>query len=345
MSTYPRWLEGACTAPSRYNTQPWRFDPRSNGDIVLGWDAERALPASDPTGRDLFLSLGAAAESACLRAAAAGKPLEFVSAPDEEPDSVGRFRPTPSVDDPVGKRLAPCLNERRTARTRHLQFPVPPVVQLALRRETVGWGCRLHIVTEKDAIHRLAGLVRRATSEQYQSNETRAEMATWYRLDPTNQDNRPDGVSAECLELRGPMLTVARLALTDGAAYAPLRRGAERIMALREWTVARHTAAFCLLTAPSTDRMDMVRTGRLLIRLWLLAAEAGLNTQAVSSLLGSAALRARCLEIFNAPGAVPACVFRIGFCPPVHVAQRLSPTQLLRSRETAPVTSAGETRR
>jgi hypothetical protein len=344
MSTFPSWLDGARVAPSRFNTQPWRFDLEPNGDIVAGWDPQRTLPASDPTGRDLFLSLGAAVESACLRAAAAGAPLAFVPAADEEIDRIGRLTPIDTVDDRAGKRLTPYLDERRTARTRHLRFPVPPVVQLALRRETVGWGCRLHIVTEVAAIQRLAALVRHATIEQYEHRETRVEMAGWCRLTARDADDRQDGVTSECLELHGLMLTLARWALTDGELTWAARWCAARIMALREWTIARHSAAFCLLTAQSSDRVDMVRAGRLLIRLWLLASEAGLSTHAVSPILRSAALSERCLDVFNARGAVPACVFRIGFCPPVAASKRLPPAQLVRETRTTRVTT-GQARR
>jgi hypothetical protein len=345
MGRFPNWLEGARTAPSRFNAQPWRFDLEANGEIVVGWDAARTLPASDPIGRDLFISLGAAIESACLGAAAAGSPLTFVPAAAEDIQSVGRLTPTQGVNDPVGKRLAPYLEERRTARTRHLHLPVPPVVQLALRREAVGSGCRLHIATEQAAIERLAGLSRRATIEQYDNGDMRAEVAAWYRLTGQDGERYLDGVPSECLELRGRTLIAARWALSEATRNRLRRWGAVRVLALREWSIARHSAAFCLVTAQSTDRIDMVRSGRLLIRLWLLAAEAGLNTHAVNVFLQSDDVTNQCLGVFNARDAVPACIFRLGFCPPVAASPRLDPRELLCAPEGSPVSSTREARR
>jgi hypothetical protein len=344
MSKVPDWLAGARAAPSRFNSQPWCFAVQPNGDVEVSWDPSRMLAVSDPTGRDLFLSLGAAVESACLQAAAAGKPLIFVPADGQEPEHVGRLVSTQVAAAREDRRLAQFLAERRTARTPHLQFAIPPVVQLALRRETVGWGCRLHVESDRSAVRRLAVLSRQAAVEQYSREETRADLRAWYRLSPADLDQCQDGVTAECLELDGIMLTLTRLALNPKS-IGLIRWGAARILALREWNIARRTGAFCLLTTQSTDRTDMVRAGRLLIRLWLLATEAGLSTHALSPVLQSSALSERCLQLFNAQGTVPACLFRIGFSPPVAASPRLSPAELLRGTEQSAVRSGTEARR
>lgn len=343
MTRIPAWLDGARLAPSRFNTQPWLFQPQANGDVVVGWDPARVLSASDPTGRDLFLCLGAAVESACLQAMIAGQSMGFVPAGSDEPRVVGRLTTITAEDDRAGKRLASYLGERHTARARHLQLPVPPVVQLALRRETVGWACRLHLATEADAIHQLAAVLRRATFEQYQNDATRAEMAAWYHLNSAEEDATMDGMSSQSLELSGRMLVMARWALANGKLSTLRRRFAAPTIALREWSIARHSAAFCLLTTQSTEREDMVRAGRLLIRLWLLAAEAGLSVQALSPMLHSDVLAERCLHIFKAQGTVPACVFRLGFCPPGAPSSRLPAARLLDRSHAATVSPSSIT--
>jgi hypothetical protein len=60
MTEHADWLEGARGAPSAHNTQPWRFAPMPTEEVQVRWHPERTLPNSDPTGRDLYLSLGAA---------------------------------------------------------------------------------------------------------------------------------------------------------------------------------------------------------------------------------------------------------------------------------------------
>jgi hypothetical protein len=63
-------------APSAHNTQPWvlRYHDSS---VEIGWDPAYALAASDPTGRDLRLSLGAFAETCLIVCANAGLAVGF----------------------------------------------------------------------------------------------------------------------------------------------------------------------------------------------------------------------------------------------------------------------------
>ncbi|MGH3769583.1 MAG: nitroreductase family protein, partial [Pseudonocardiaceae bacterium] len=52
-------LEAASLAPSLHNSQPWRFRVLPD-QVELHADLERSLPATDPEGRELRLSCGAA---------------------------------------------------------------------------------------------------------------------------------------------------------------------------------------------------------------------------------------------------------------------------------------------
>ncbi|HEX6507711.1 MAG TPA: hypothetical protein VF221_08785 [Chloroflexota bacterium] len=329
MSEFPAWLQGARAAPSVYNTQPWRFALRPNGDILVRWDPERVLPAADPMGRDLYLSLGAAIESARLRSAAAGQPLAFTLATDDEEGVVGVLTRVAEPDDRSDLRLAQALWERRTARTRHLRFPVPPVVLLALRRETVGWGCRLHIITERPDIRRLAWLTRIATAHSFRRVEVVEELFHWLRLDSEDPAYERDGLTAESLELWRVSRILMRWSSTHDPSFWPVRIAVQELYALQLLLIARQTASACLLTTASTDRSDMVNAGRLLLRLWLLGAEAGMNAHPLARVISDDATTARCLELFNAPGTIPAALFRLGFCPPVATSARLPLDELV----------------
>jgi hypothetical protein len=85
--------------------------------------------------------------------------------------------------------------------------------------------------------------------------------------------------------------------------------------------VARQSAAICLLTTPTWDRPALIATGRVLQRLWLLAATHGLTTHPLSALLDCAATAAPTAAAFDLPG-YPAAVFRLGFAPPAARAPR-----------------------
>jgi hypothetical protein len=65
-----RWAQNA------HNVQSWRVRVGDDGTIVGGLDPERLLPATDPIGRQLVLSLGAFTEAARRSAMARGYHLE-----------------------------------------------------------------------------------------------------------------------------------------------------------------------------------------------------------------------------------------------------------------------------
>ena len=64
-------IEQAIKAPSGHNTQPWKFRLFSDHIDILP-DFSRALPVVDPDHRELFVSLGCAAENLCIAAAHKG---------------------------------------------------------------------------------------------------------------------------------------------------------------------------------------------------------------------------------------------------------------------------------
>jgi nucleotide-binding universal stress UspA family protein len=328
-ATLPAWLEGAQGAPSAHNTQPWLFQPLADGRVVVGWRHERMLLAGDPTGRDLYLALGCAVESARMRALAAGQSISFTPASDDEPDTVGMLVPSAGEAEPADAALAALLAVRHTARVPHLPRPIPGEVREAMRREAASYGCELYITTKARRIQRLARLARQATAAQFADREVHAELWRWLRLDPNDPAYKRDGLTADCLNLNGAALVLARLTMPPARMQRLSKLGMHHILALdTEWTV-RKSASICLLTARDSSCAGLVRAGRGLLRIWLLAAQADLTTHPVSALLDCAATVAPTLDVFGCAEAFPAAVFRLGAAAPVPRAPRLPAEELL----------------
>lgn len=328
MSEYPAWLDGARIAPSAHNTQPWRFQPLPDGAVVVQWDAARSLPVSDLTQRDLWLGLGAAVEGARLHAARAGVSLAFIPACDDAEHTVGKLAPTDTPIDPADTTLAQFLDARQTGRTPHRKRPVPAATLAAMRAEAERFHCAFHVVTDPAPIRRLAALSRTATAAQFADTSVHDELWQWLRLDPRDPAYRRDGLTADCLNLHGATLAVARATMPPARMRRLVRIGAHHALALDTQMTVRQSAALCLLTATSTRRGTLVETGRGLLRLWLLAARDGLTTHPVSALLDCAATVGPAVAVFGAAGELPASLFRLGFCPPVARAPRLPTAEL-----------------
>lgn len=322
------WLEGARMAPSAHNTQPWRFALKTHR-ILVEWETERMLLAGDPTNRDLYLSLGAAIESACLASARAGVPLTFIPHPESDERTVGFLVPCDDSTDPNDLLLAKSLETRHTARTPHSPQPVPSEVLLSLQEEARRGNCTLYVMVEREGIHRLARLAQQATASQFADAAIHAELWQWLRLDAKAPAYQRDGLTADCLNLRGASLTLARLTLPPTRMRWLRRFGLHHLLARdTQWTVQR-SASLCLLTALSPSRVDLVQTGRVLMRLWLMAAAAGLSTHPVSALLDCSTTVVPTLAVFGAEQETPASLFRLGPTPAVARAPRLPAEELL----------------
>jgi hypothetical protein len=335
-STDASWLEAARRAPSAHNTQPWRFTQLENNRIAVSWLPERALPTSDPTQRDLYLSLGAAIESAIRGAASAHTALTFepdasghAPAGGESEHLLGYLQPVQAEIEEIDLRLAKSLHTRHTARVPHLPQPVPTDALKSMQEEARQRGCTLSVLTERHAIRKLAKLARQATAEQFAEPTIQKELWHWLRLDSRNPAYRRDGLNAECMNLQGFTLAVARFALLPERMNWLSRIGLHHLLALdTEWTVQR-SASLCLLTASSLARQDVVHTGRTLLRLWLMADSAGLTTHPISALIDCQSTTAPTLAVFGVQDAIPMAIFRLGATKPVPRSHRLPAEELL----------------
>lgn len=70
-SDYLKMIEAAIKAPSGHNSQPWLFQLKDSAINILP-NMEEILPVVDKSNRELFISLGAAAENLCIEALALG---------------------------------------------------------------------------------------------------------------------------------------------------------------------------------------------------------------------------------------------------------------------------------
>src|SRR3712207_1788931 len=134
MASLDRIVELATRAPSVHNTQPWRWRTTA-GTLELRSDQRRRLLATDPRGRDLAISCGAALHTMTVAAAAEGWASVVHRLPD--PTDGGllarvTFRRRPPNEDDIAR--AQVVQHRRTDRRQVTSWPVPPERVDRLRR-------------------------------------------------------------------------------------------------------------------------------------------------------------------------------------------------------------------
>jgi nitroreductase len=258
-------VDAARYAPSLHNAQPWRWRV-AGGSAELYADADRAIPVTDPLGRELRISCGAALELARLTLAAAGWRVDTACFPDaDRPDLVARLSVTGhGAPDEHSARLAAAIPYRRSDRRPYARQDVPGETLDALVRVAEQHGARLVTVDDEDRRIELAVLADRAARIQESEPGYQDELARWTGA-------RPDGTGI--IPAAVPHLEAPRH--TD----VPLRD-----LALRN-TGTMPTAAgvdeqpvWCLLATDSDTAADQVRAGRALAAVLLTATALGLAT-------------------------------------------------------------------
>jgi hypothetical protein len=288
-------LDVACRAPSLHNAQPWRWR-RADGALELHADPSRMLPATDPAGRQMVISCGAALQHAVVAFAALGWQAVAHRLPSSaDPDHLAHVEFEPREFIRAGDvALATAAVRRRTDRRPYLLCPIPgPVERRLVRTAQKSYGELLilppEVVSELLVSSRLADL-------EHGADDDHAEQAGW------NGSACSDGVPATAL-------------LTPLAARSIQTAGERHRGELRVAEETPDGATLTVLRTGSDDRDSWLRTGEALGAVVLEATVAGLASCALTHLTEIAQSRAvleRALLGFGAGHGHAQVVVRIG---------------------------------
>lgn len=286
-------------APSVYNSQPWRWriGPTS---IHLFADLQRALPATDPEGRDLRLSCGAALHHLRVALLAAGLGAEVHRLPDPaHPLHLAALEPHPARPTPDDLALARAIENRRSDRRMFSSWPVPAEMLAALQTAAARQGAVLKILDRDSDRHAVVRLVERSAVEQALTPDTAQEIARW----SGRGRGAPEGVPAANVPAE-PVgaIPVRRFAGSDQVENSP-RRGET------DGTVV------ALLATPGDSAVEQLQAGEALSAVLLVATRFGLATDPISQPLEVRATRAELGIAVLDGGAEPQVLLRLGWAP------------------------------
>lgn len=214
-------------APSVFNTQPWRW--QVTGDALeLRADADRQLAHTDPDGRLLMLSCGAALHHARVSLTAVGWAVTVERLPDPgDPSLLARVRTTgpADLDVPAG-RLVDAIPRRRTDRRAYGDRPVPEAVLARLGDAVEAEGAHLHVV-RPDQMPMLAVSTGRAADAELADPAYREELHRWTHRPEGSGDGVPAATAVRPSPRRVPLRDYAP-AGRPGSARARTSTGARR---------------------------------------------------------------------------------------------------------------------
>jgi len=282
----------AARAPSVHNTQPWRFHVGA-GTVELWCDAGRKL-RSDPIGRQMLISCGAALFGLRLAVRSLGYQPVVERLPDESQlrllarVSVGARVPMNALE----HQMLAAVPHRHTHRGPFTTGPLPPGLLAGLQHDALAEGATLALVEHGLGYERLASIVATAALRGDLDPVAKTEVRKWTR-DALSAAR--DGIPATALPEGSPgHIPHGRLRQRDfdlGRYLARLPGGGKE-----DETGAAPAATAVLLTS-GDRRVDWLRAGQALQRVLLHAASkwvfASMYTQPLEDLVTRTLIRDR----------------------------------------------------
>ncbi len=292
--TTRRIVELACRAPSVHNTQPWawRVYPET---IELYADWARHLTVSDPEGRNLVISCGAALHHAQVVAAALGLASAVSRTPDPtRPQHLATLELTPADPGPDAAAELRALELRSTDRHRFTDWPIPDERLRKVAESVTQDGVRGLALIEMSDRFRVELLVSRALTHQAGDAHLAAEQRLWLDHGPH------DGVLTRSVPDSGQVAPnqQSRFASPRYDAGPQVRIGSDGLI---------------VIGTDTDERASWLRAGEALSALWLHATVDNLSVVPLSQVTEVDETR-QALQFDVLGGAmVPQLLVRIGW--------------------------------
>ena len=281
-------------APSIHNTQPWRWRV-DRSTLELRAERDRQLSVTDPAGRMLIISCGAALHHARVALAAEGWGVDVRRLPDgADDDLLARLTLSGRVDvTPDAMRLLQTLRIRHTDRRPVSDTTVDPAAVAALRGVSQAEGARIHPLRADDVVE-LASAATHAEDVEAMDPSWREELGYWAGGDRRQGLGVPDDV----IPARAPSTTVPGRDFGHGGSL-PVGTGHDR------------AASYAILYGDEDSPLGWLRGGEALSAVWLTAIELDLTVLPLSAAVEVVETR-RTLRRMLADLGEPYLVLRFG---------------------------------
>lgn len=294
-------ISAAVAAPSIHNTQPWRYRLDTDTATVEVWaDTARALPALDPAGRALHLSVGAAVFNLRVAVAHFGwEPVVRLLPRPAEPRLLACVRPAGARPRHEAWRpeLYEAVGRRHSSRLPFSDRPVPDGLRAELAAAARAEGALLEF-PDAEEIARVLELTAEGERLGVANPRRAAESRRWVK------DGAGDGLPAAAL---GPHDAESRLPVRD---FAGLRPSTPR----RPAVPFERRPVIAVLATPHDARADWLRAGQALEHVLLVATARGLRSSLLHQAVEWPDIRWALRDVRSGPQHVQMLI-RLGYGP------------------------------
>jgi nitroreductase len=297
MAVLTRAARAAGMAPSVHNTQPWRWlVHRDHLDLYA--ERSRQLQVTDPDGRLLMISCGAALHHARVALAAEGWQAEVTRLPDpHQPDHVARVVPTRHTGvTPEAVRLFQAAERRHSDRRPVAGTSVPREVLAEIRTAVEAEHAHLHLLPVEQ-VGDLAAAAARAGTVESADETLRAELSYWVGGQRATGAGVPDTV-------------IPAAAAPTAVPQRDLGHGT-----LPTWPADDRAATYAVVFGEQDTPLGWLRAGEALSAAWLAACLCGVTVLPFSAPMEVTATRTVLRQLLAGLGH-PYLVLRFGRADP-----------------------------
>jgi len=332
MENFDLWkefLEYARFAPSPHNVQPWKVKLISATEADLFYDPKRLLPDTDSTGRFLMTGFGIFIEALCIAAKAKGYTIktDFVTKVlDSHQHSFVLLAhltlvPTEEYDN-LDREL---IKQRRTSRLAYLPRPVEDSVIKELKNTAQNFGQTMTFSSDPETIDWILKLNKDTMFYDMNDDKARNEVGHWIRYSRGEAYQKKDGLWAYCMNTASALLYIffhARWIIN-----LPIINQ----LTAKFYLSTTKTTTIAWLQGPFGNFEAWVKSGRMLIRLWLTMTKNCIYLHPFGSIITNDIAHKRLREKFNTDESVNTLwlIMRLGYSEKPPASLRLNLEDIL----------------
>jgi hypothetical protein len=303
-------VRSAIKAPSGHNTQPWFFAKEDNG-ICINPDFSRSLPVADPDHREMFISLGCAAETAIIAArfygynAALNKDLL---------NNQGAIKVMLSKNDYLDQpKLFSYISLRQTSRNIYNDRTVSDNDINLLKQLPTDPDIDISFYSGQEKINMIVPYILEANALQMSNPEFKSELIQWLRFSEKEAMQKGDGLYTACSGIPTLGRTAGSFVLRN---FVTARSDEKRLV-----KQIRKTALVTMFLSQNNTLVDWVRTGMIFQRFALTASRLGLSHSYLNMPCQMPQVRDKMMIEMGLAG-YPQLIIRLGYSHKMHFSFR-----------------------
>jgi hypothetical protein len=304
-------VRSAVKAPSGHNTQPWLFAKEDEGICIMP-DYSRSLPIADPVNRELFISLGCAAETAMIAARFYGyKPTLQINALNADCPIKISLQKDDTIEQP---ELFSYIASRQTSRNLYENKLILNEDIEKLKTTVSEEGVKIRIFTEHNEIQQFSPFIGEANAMQMGNPKFKSELIKWMRFSEKDAMQQGDGLYSACSGFPSMGRMLGSFVLKN---FVTAKSEEKRLFKQLD-----NTSALVIFTSQFNNLEHWIKTGIAFQCFALSSTKMNISHSYLNLPCQISPVRNKMVFVFGLNGEYPQLLVRLGFSKKMHYSYR-----------------------